>query len=71
MAENASKARTQIEGHRKQVRGSIEKFKNYKEDYEKREQVDTITRVQGLIQKLKDVHPSLRNGTQSEDTWRP
>lgn len=71
MADNTARAREQIAGHRRQIRGSVEKWKRYPEPYQKQEQLNTIENVQGHIRKLKDRHPSLKNDEAAEDTWQP
>lgn len=71
MAENLSKARAQIAGHRKQIRGSIEKYGRYPEAYQKQNQLKTIENCQNQIKKLVDRYPTLRNEGSWEDAWKP
>lgn len=71
MADNLSSARDRVAGHRKQIRGSVDKWRTYKETYEKNNQVKTIQNAQGQIDKLIQKHPTLKNERSWEDTWKP
>lgn len=71
VTDNAAQARKQIDGHRRQIRGSVQKWKDYKEDYEKQNQLKTIQNVQNQIQKLKSQHPSLKHDNDKADEWSP
>lgn len=70
MAENLAKARAQLEGHRKQIRGSIKKYDTYPEQHQKKNQLKTIENVQKQIEKLISRYPTLRNERSWEDSWK-
>jgi len=69
MAENTASARKKIDGHRNHIRTHIEKYKRYKEPYEKAQMVKQIQNAQNQITELRAKHPSIVGS--SEDTWRP
>ena len=71
MADNTANARQKIAGHRAAIRDHIAKHKRYSQAYEKQGALNTIQRAQDQIRKLKAEHPSLRNDSDSADTWRP
>lgn len=70
MAENLAKARAQLEGHRKQIRGSIKKYNTYPEQHHKDGQLKTIENVQRQIAKLIDRYPTLKKERSWEDSWK-
>lgn len=70
MADNLSRARVQLDGHRKQIRESIKKSKTYPMPYQQENQLKTIQNVQNQIAKLIDRYPTLKNERSWEDSWR-
>lgn len=71
MADNAARARDQLNGHRRAIRGHVDKYRAYKDRQDKDFAVKTIKNAQSHISKLKSKHPSLRGDSSWEDTWRP
>jgi len=69
MAENATKARKMIDGHRSHIRSHIDKYNIYREEYEKRNMVKQIENAQNQITSLRRKFSSI--GESWEDTWRP
>ena len=69
MSDNTASAKKKIEGHRAHIRTHIEKYKRYREDYEKQNMVKQIQNAQHQISDLRRKHPSISGS--DEDTWRP
>jgi hypothetical protein len=71
MADNTARARQEIDGMRKAIRGHVEKWKKYPDKQDKDFAVKTIVRVQTDVTNIKEKHPSLKNDSSWEDTWKP
>jgi hypothetical protein len=59
--------RLKLESHRKAIQEHIEKWQRYESDYDKRFALDTISRIQEEIRRLKARNSSLDYSW--EDDW--
>ena len=69
MADNAARARKELDGMRSAVQAHIAKWRQYSDPNDKAFALKTIQRVQGDIAKLRGKHPSL--GSDPLDSWCP
>jgi hypothetical protein len=71
MADNAARARDELEGQRRAIRQHVDKYRRYTEKYEKDFALKTIRNAQTQISRLKSRYPSVSRDSSWEDNWRP
>jgi hypothetical protein len=71
MADNTSRSREQIKGHRKAIEDHIDKWHRYTSPQDKQFALKTVQNAQSQIEKLKSRHPSLAVDRDRLDTWSP